>query len=210
VVVDAAGAYEGAVLAATLADLVAAAGEVAVVGVDMPIGSVAGGRRAADAAARAVLGPRRSSIFWTPPPEALAAAGYAEANAGARAATGRGLSRQAWNLVPKMREAAALADAGRVPLREVHPEVSFAAMAGAPLPAPKKTWAGAVHRARLLADHGVRLPDDLGPAGAAPVDDVLDAAAVAWSARRIAAGTAVTYPDPPERDGRGRPVAIWC
>ncbi|MBL0886399.1 DUF429 domain-containing protein [Myceligenerans indicum] len=30
-------------------------------------------------------------------------------------------------------------------------------------------------------------------------DDVLDAAVACWSARRVAAGDAVRYPDPPQR-----------
>jgi hypothetical protein len=38
------------------------------------------------------------------------------------------------------------------------------------------------------------LPDDLGEAGVVPVADVLDAAAVAWSARRFAAGEARSFP----------------
>jgi predicted RNase H-like nuclease len=41
-----------------------------------------------------------------------------------------------------------------------------------------------------------------------PLDDVLDAAAVAWTANRIAVGIASTLPDPPEQVG-GRRVAIW-
>ena len=39
-------------------------------------------------------------------------------------------------------------------------------------------------------------------------DDVVDAAIVAWSARRIARGEARPLPDPPEV-AHGRPVAIW-
>jgi len=37
---------------------------------------------------------------------------------------------------------------------------------------------------------------------------VLDAAAVAWTARRIAAGQAVVVPDPPQTDVTGREIAI--
>ena len=49
----------------------------------------------------------------------------------------------------------------------------------------------------------------LGPAGTlAAVDDVLDAAAAAWSARRVVAGSARLLPDPPERFSDGRPCAI--
>jgi len=40
------------------------------------------------------------------------------------------------------------------------------------------------------------------PAGAAP-DDVLDACALAWSARRVVDGTACRIPDMPTRDRRG-------
>ena len=93
---------------------------------------------------------------------------------------------------------------------EVHPEVSFAALAGAPLPDPKTTWAGATHRRRLLAEAGIELPDDLGPAGSgAAVVDVLDAAAAAWTARRVAHGQASPMPDPPEVFSDGLPAAIW-
>ncbi|NUP38908.1 MAG: DUF429 domain-containing protein, partial [Streptomyces sp.] len=51
--------------------------------------------------------------------------------------------------------------------------------------------------------------DELGPAGRVPPDDVLDAAAAAWSAHRIALGTAASLPDPPETTRDGLPVAIW-
>jgi predicted RNase H-like nuclease len=63
---------------------------------------------------------------------------------------------------------------------EVHPQVSFARLAGSPLPEGKRTWAGAQHRRHLLADAGVVLADDVGQAGRhAAVDDVLDAGAAA-------------------------------
>ena len=92
---------------------------------------------------------------------------------------------------------------------EVHPELSFAEMAGEVLAERKTTWAGAMRRRALLAAHGLTLPDDLGSAGReAKVDDVLDAAAVAWTARRIAGGRARTFPDPPEILD-GRTVAVW-
>ena len=44
----------------------------------------------------------------------------------------------------------------------------------------------------------------------ADIDDVLDAAAAAWSARRIAAGEAISLPAHPPVDTRGRPIAIWA
>jgi predicted RNase H-like nuclease len=93
---------------------------------------------------------------------------------------------------------------------EVHTEVSFAALAGAPLAHRKASWAGAEERRALLAAAGVHLGRDLGAAGAAAVDDVLDAAVVAWSARRVALGTARSHPDPPQRAPDGWPAAIWA
>ena len=90
---------------------------------------------------------------------------------------------------------------------EVHPELSVAAIGGAPLPS-KRSWNGAAARRRLLAGVGIEIPDDLGTvAGRVPPDDVLDAAAAAWTAGRIALGRAVCLPaDPPVEDG----LAIWA
>lgn len=93
---------------------------------------------------------------------------------------------------------------------EVHPEVSFQELAGGPLRFAKKTWAGAELRKELLRSTGIELPAGLGPAGeVAAVDDVLDAAAAAWSARRCAAGLARSLPDSPERFSDGLSAAIW-
>jgi predicted RNase H-like nuclease len=90
---------------------------------------------------------------------------------------------------------------------EVHPEVSFAALAGRHLPDSKRSWNGQTERRRLLATAGIAIPDQL-VAGRAASDDVLDAAVAAWSAARKAKGEAVTLPEePPLQDGR--PVAIW-
>jgi predicted RNase H-like nuclease len=90
---------------------------------------------------------------------------------------------------------------------EVHPEVSFAALARRQLLHSKRSWNGQMERRQLLAMAGIELPDDL-VAGQVAADDVLDAAVAAWSAARKARGAAATLPpDPPLQDGR--PVAIW-
>jgi predicted RNase H-like nuclease len=49
----------------------------------------------------------------------------------------------------------------------------------------------------------------LPPQGAA-ADDLLDALACATIARRIHAGTAEPFPNPPPRDAFGLPMAIWA
>jgi predicted RNase H-like nuclease len=179
-----------------------------VVGVDIPIGTVASGLRACDADARAFVGVRRNSVFPALPASALHAASYADAAVACRASTGKGLTQQSWRLAPKTREIAALCH--RFPLYEVHPEVSFRALHGEPLPWAKTTWNGLALRRRLLADAGVMIPDLVGAAGGlAGPDDVLDAAVAAWSAARIAAGDAESLPAVPEQDDDGRLVAIW-
>jgi predicted RNase H-like nuclease len=82
-------------------------------------------------------------------------------------------------------------------------------MNGGPLTSRKRTCDGRRERLELLAREGVHIDDGALGRCPAPDDDVLDAAAVAWSAQRIASGRACSFPDPPERDTDGRPVAIW-
>lgn len=160
--------------------------EAVVVGVDVPIGLPGlGERRRADLEARAVVGPRRSSVFFTPPRAALETATYAEARAIAPAT-----SAQAWALKTAILEIDGTSDRR---VREVHPEVSFAVLAGGPLAASKRTWNGQHRRHELLTDARIRIPEHL-DAGLVPADDVLDAAVVAWTATRIARGEHVTLP----------------
>src|SRR5262249_3385729 len=204
----------GAYLAGTIQALVAraqAGGPLAVVAVDMPIGLADRGQRRADVLARAEVGPLWASVFMTPAREALLAADHAAASAINRRLTGHGISIQAFALQPKLPEVEqwARATAGRV--AEVHPEVCFARLAGAPLTARKSSWAGIEQRRALLAGAGIPLAGDLGPAGTfAGVDDVLDAGAAAWAARRILSGDARPIPDPPEVFSDGWPCAIWA
>jgi predicted RNase H-like nuclease len=202
-----------ALFAATIAALVSDAeadGPLAAVGVDMPIGLPDAGRRTADVLAKQEIGPLRSSVFMTPVRAALRAEDHATAVAVNAALTGEGVSQQAYALRHKLFEVEELLAGTSTRVVEVHPEVSFARMNDGPLLARKSTWAGAVVRRLLLADQGIALFGDLGAAGrSAGVDDVLDAAAAAWTARRVAAGCAAALPDPPEVFSDGRPAAIW-
>lgn len=189
--------------AGTFADLLAL--PAAVVAVDIPVGlPSAGERRACDVAARARLGAQRSSVFFAPPREALPARTHAEACALSRAAGGAGLSLQTWHITDKIREVAALAGDPRVV--EVHPELSFRALSGAPLPR-KRLVAG---RAARLAALRTWLPSAALPAprpGRAAPDDCLDALACAWTAQRWLRGEAEVLGDG-ARDATGRPVRI--
>ena len=199
------GAVEQAFATATLAAAIASYSEAAAIGVDMPFALERHGPRRADSAARAFVGPRASSVFSVPPRPALAAKTHAEAVVLARANGGPAPSAQCFALFPKIREAEVVAAEG-APLFEVHPEVSFRALLGGPLP-PKRTWNGLRARLAALAAAGIRLPDVTG--GDPPADDVLDAAVVAWTAGRIAAGAAQTLPADPAPEERTANMLVW-
>jgi predicted RNase H-like nuclease len=181
-----------------------------VTGIDMPLGLLSAGWRDADLLARRALGRRGVTVFAIPPRPVWECETYAEASRVCRDLTGKGFSVQAWGLRRKIAEAQefrrrASSATSTVQLYEVHPELAFAAMAGAPLPDSKHTPAGLAVRRDLLAAAGITLPARV--AGAA-ADDLLDAAAVAWSARRIATGRAAILTSPAQRPGDGTEIAI--
>jgi len=151
-------------------------------------------RRRADIEARKVVGPRRSSVFFTPSRAALEALTYSEARAIAPSTSAQG-----WALKTAILDV----DRLRQPrVREVHPEVSFAVLKGTPLAFGKRTWNGHRERLRLLRRAGITIPEHL-DAGIVPGDDVLDAAVAAWTATRIGRGQHVTFPADPQP---GEPV----
>jgi predicted RNase H-like nuclease len=193
-----------------LAAAAAAGGELAAIAIDIPIGLADTGRRQADMAARRALGRRWAAIFITPVRAALAAPDYPAAALVNRRLAGEGISRQAFALRGKIVEVDRWLRQAPARVVEAHPELSFAELAGAPLRHGKTTWAGAVGRRSLLARAGIELPDDLGPAGEyARIDDILDAAAVAWTAQRVAGGQALHLPGTPETFSDGIECAIW-
>jgi len=203
-------AFVRAWVAPTLATLLAGVPPVARIGVDIPLGGLDSEWRTADRAAKALLGGKHASVFSVPPRAVWDADSHASANRLCRQLTGMGVSVQAWGLMPKVREADLYREAGPHKLFEVHPELVFATLAGERLAYGKKTWNGQATRRALLARVGVVLPDDLGLAGVAPVDDVLDAGAVAWCAYQIGLDTARRVPDPPDQnDPAGHPIVIW-
>jgi len=183
------GSFDGAVLATTLAEVLAAFPAALVAAVDIPIGLPPPFPRRADVTARAALGSRGSSVFSTYPRAVYTSPTHAAAVSEARRLVGQGISQQAWRLGPRILEAASL-EPGRVV--EVHPELSFAHMVGVSLPS-KHTWRGTAERLEALRRQGIELPADA-PVGTTPAADLLDAAAVAWSAQRIARGQACCYP----------------
>jgi predicted RNase H-like nuclease len=112
------------------------------------------------------------------------------------------VSIQAWNLVPKIAALDAVMTVelqGRV--RETHPELAFARLAGAPMRSSKRTAAGREERIAVVG------PPPPTPRGAAP-DDVLDAMALAHSATAMVAGGAWRLGDG-AIDERGLRMEIW-
>ena len=185
--------------------------DVDVVGIDMPIGLPDDRSRVCDDEARERL--RRhgaaSTVFPTPVRAVLATDDYAEARALSRAATDppRAPSAQSFQLVKAIRS---LDDAlGEPPAEhvvEVHPELAFRAL-DPELEDAKVTARGMARRLaalRTVMDVDAALLD---APPRVPAVDALDACAAAWSARRIADGTAECVGDG-ATDARGRPMRI--
>jgi predicted RNase H-like nuclease len=193
-----------------LAERARVTGPLDVIAIDMPIGLPDAGRRQADVLARKLAGPRWASVFMTPVRAALEEEDYIAAAAMNVKLAGEGISRQAHGLRARILQVDRWVRHAPRLVVEVHPEVSFACLAGAPLEVSKSSWAGVARRRHLLAGAGIVLADDLGLAAEkASVDDILDAAVAAWTALRVASGQARPVPDPPELFSDGLPCAIW-
>lgn len=198
---------------ARLGNLLAAHDDAMIV-IDMPIGLVAGREeRGADRPTRALLGPRRSSVFTPPCRAALQAPDYPAANAAQRRYAGRGLSKQAWMLALKLREVdGVMTPAMQDRVREGHPELAFARAAGGPMAHPKRSMHGLFARIRLLAAFGydpIALSAGLPPEVDAAPDDLVDACILAHVAARCGYGEALCVPEAPAKDPRGLRMEIW-
>lgn len=195
---------------ATVEDVLRTHPEATAVAVDMPIGLCAGGKREADEAARLALGGgsvnhyAASRVFNAPPTSVLDSTTYVEARGQVP-----GLAAQSWALIPKIKEVAAVVAAhGDVDIRETHPEVTFRFLEGRALPG-KKTWNGLMRRVEILTRKcGLNIDTNLAKAGTFDPDDVVDAVACAWTARRVAKGWACSLPVKPQKVAK-RDVAIW-
>lgn len=207
------------------AGVIRAPEQPAVIAVDMPIGlpsRIGPGGRGPEEAVRPLLGQRQSSVFSVPSRSAIQAATFAEAcdRAEATSEPPRKVSKQLFNIAPKIREIDRVLRtesgvAGKV--YEVHPELAFWRLNGErALDEPKKVK-GQLHppglalRRRLLISAG--LPEsavEAAPPVGASADDLLDTLACLAIARRLSAGLARPFPDPPLRDACGLAMAIWA
>jgi predicted RNase H-like nuclease len=181
--------------------------DVAVIGIDMPIGLSDDGARSCDVEARRRMPGAASSVFPAPVRPVLGATTYDEARAASLAAAGRSVSVQSFALVPAIRSLDdALGDPPDPRVHEVHPELSFRAL-DARVTDRKMSGSGLAQRIRALE----QVMDVLGALAedraGLPVVDALDACAAAWSAQRIADGRA-TFVGDHRPDTRGRPMRI--
>jgi len=179
------------------------------VAIDIPIGLPESGSRACDVQARASLGRRGVTVFPAPVRPVLGCSTYAEARAVLARAGGPSMSAQAFGIVSAVRQvdnAVTPADEPRVV--EAHPELAFVTMADGTALSAKRTDEGAARRRGLLASWLPDLADVVAsaPARARP-DDVLDALACAWVARRWRGGAAEVLGDD-ARDTRGLVMRI--
>ncbi len=185
-----------------------------IIAIDIPIGLLeerqAGGR-ACDRLARRLLPGRTSSVFSPPIRRALEATDYEQVRR-------HGLSIQAFGIVPKIREVDRLmTPALQRRMAEVHPELAFRSLTGAPMQNNKKTLTGRAERIQALESIGRfrTLRDTLDTVSTTyrrsqlGVDDFLDACALAWVAVRIATGEATCLPSEPSIDQKGLRMEMW-
>jgi len=182
-------------VATTFADVMENLHDASVIGVDIPIGLPKGaGRRTSDLEARAFVGIRRNSVFFTPSVELLDCASVSEANDTARRLGIPGVSAQTFALKKQILAVQPFAERDER-IYEVHPEVSFREAHGTEILWPKSSWNGQMLRRSILRERGVNLPQVLPELGVADPSDILDAAIVAWSACRIASDAAERFPE---------------
>lgn len=192
--------------------------DAALILVDIPIGlPAAANDRTCDRAARAVLGPRRGSVFPVPCRDAVYAPDYDAAIKTNVKVTGKRIFRTTWNLIPRMREVDELMQAepqARRIIREAHPEVLFWGLnGGKPLVFSKRTAAGEGERLGVLQAVYPQAEtlfleawETLRGKGAARNDllDALAAAVTGW----LGGSQLKTLPQAPGRDAHGLPMEM--
>jgi len=195
----------------TTGDLFRAAAEFEIATIDIPIGLSESEPRECDLIARKLLGPgRASSVFPAPVRATLPAETWDEACELSKKAWHKSLSRQTFAILDRTREVnerMCKDPALQSRIREIHPELCFYFWnAKKPMRESKKTPGGADERLALIRKEFGNAFDVVRsqlPRRAAADDDIMDAFAALWTARRIHSGDAVTIPEKPPRDRCG-------
>lgn len=206
--------------AKSLTDIVNDCSDFDIIAIDIPMGLLGVyeiGGRAFDRSARRLLGrPRGSSVFPAPVRSTLDAGSWQEACAVSRQSgpQGKAVTKQAFAILPKIREVDALLqqrDELRHILHEVHPEVSFAELAGQPMVYRKSSRLGREERRQALARPfpSIDEVESHGRAIGLPIEDILDALVACWSAARVAKGEGRRLPNEILLDATGVQMTIW-
>lgn len=175
-----------------------------IIGIDMPVILSEVIPRQADQLARKLLNKKASSVFTAPTPEMLDQPNYEKASLVSKKLFGKSMSLQSWYLFPKIKDVQTMIHHEDIQIYEIHPELSFRAMNNEQvILESKKSHEGFVIRNSLLAMHfknfifeEIRhqyVRKDVMD------DDILDALAVLWSAKRIQSNQASFLPQSPEK-----------
>jgi predicted RNase H-like nuclease len=179
--------------------------------VDVPIGLLQTGTRFADRESRRLLKARACCVFTAPLHPTLLCADYIAASECRLRIEGKAVTKQAWAIMPKIIEVnRLLTPESQSRVREGHPEVSFAYLNdGNALALSKHSREGRQKRVALLTKHfsGVASDVQKRPRFA---EDLVDAYAMLWTARRIRDGRAVALPKAAPRDISGLLMQIWA
>ncbi len=200
----------------------------AIIGIDIPVGlpdqftGIEPGIRQCDKLARKLLGfPRSTSVFSSPVRPVLEvsnkdiALAHDQASVITERISNRRITRQTMNILPRIREVDEIlqrSEAVRNQLFEVHPELIFMEMNGSPMTHGKRTPQGVVDRSRCLETEfgSACMQSCIDMIRNTPIklDDLHDALACCWTARRILHGHHREVPANPEQDSTGLSMAI--
>jgi predicted RNase H-like nuclease len=188
-----------------------------IIAIDMPIGFPEFSGRTVEKIARQMLKGKASSIFSVPARAAIEneKASYEEAcliNM-QHSEPPKKFSRQSFGIFSKMRELdRVMTPELQARVHEVHPELSFAEMKNKQAVLSKKSSSeGREERIKLLEASGFPWQELTGPTHLqkdVANNDIVDACACAWSARRTLEEHALTIPNHPEKDARGLVMSI--
>jgi predicted RNase H-like nuclease len=175
-----------------------------IIGIDMPVVLSEVIPRQADQLARKLLSKKASSVFTAPTPEMLNQPNYEKASLVSKRLFGKSMSLQSWYLFPKIKDVQTMIHHEDMQIYEIHPELSFRAMNNEQvILESKKTLEGFALRNSLLSMHFKNFIFEEIRRHYARKDvmdnDILDALAVLWSAKRIQSNQASFLPQTPEK-----------
>lgn len=199
----------------TAQDLFTQTPEPILYAIDIPIGLNETGPRLCDIQARELLGNRRSSVFPAPIRPALHANNRAEADAIRRKIESRGVSSQSFGIYHKVAEVDEfLTSSSNTAIKEVHPELCFWAWNNQKaMSSSKKKIKGLFERHRLVAEYfgeeAIEMARERHLVKDVAHDDIYDAFAALWTAKRIHKKIARRIPEPVIVDKKGLSMEMW-